>query len=133
VRARELYTEIESLQARVQLVDLFQTGGNQPLRKGSQAELEIVNLLRTAIDSSMYEGCGAFQSTLLKASGAHEQLVSHVAREPLLEYADLVQQAFPCADYQFGSGGRSGRAEVRNKIGNCEVGLMADRGNDRDA
>ncbi len=62
--------------------------------------------------------------------GLHEA-ITNCANQALIEGVDAVRDFVESSRDEFGSGRRSGSAQVRDEVGNGEVGLMADRRDDR--
>ena len=96
-----------------------------------QAEAEFVQALGQAMEKCIDASFGAADRQAGKPLAGLQQLVARGAVEPVRllgqPFGDLVLRL--CN--QFGGSGRRGSAQVGNKIGDGEVGLVANRGDHR--
>src|SRR5262249_9643120 len=67
----------------------------------------------------------------VNASAQHKNAIAELVAEGLLQVSDVSIEFAARLNDKFRGSGRSGRADVRNKISDGEIGFVADAGNDR--
>ncbi len=91
---------------------------------------QFVGVLTLAAQQILQLAQAAMHAEFAQAVASFEQLIAHVLRELLPQIGQVAVKLEARTHDEFGGGGRSGGAQVGREIGNGEVGLMPDAGND---
>ena len=91
-------------------------------------ELDFVDTLGTAGDGAVHDGSGAVNAALVQGASAHGEAVAQGLQHFGILGSDRFEQAFFGADDELGGRGGRGRAQIGDKIGDGEIGFVADGG-----
>ena len=101
-----------------------------PLR--FHAEGEVVDALLATAELIAFAGKDGFDAHPSQSTGRLHEAIAGCALEAMVEGLDAIGDVVERGGDQLGSGGRRGGTQVGYKVGNGEVGLVADGGDDRE-
>src|ERR1700683_946861 len=102
--------------------------GAQPMGEARSHFVGALALLAEQIERAAETAAG---SELVNAATQDQDAISHLFGERSAEFGDLFIEFAPCLDNEFGGSRRRGGAYVGDKVGDGEIGFVADAADDR--